>query len=97
MSRVVARAVTQPTETYNYEEHTEQPPGRRGAEGPTFIAVSWTGLTGSTPRICLRWQAPAEQESATQANIFHSPFPQGAGVRPVMNGAGRSRLPGSTR
>ena len=25
------------------------------------------------------------------ANIFHSPFPQGAGVRLVMNGAGRSR------
>ena len=37
---------------------------------------------------------PAEQESETHANIFHSPFPQGAGVRLIMDGAGRSRLPG---
>ena len=66
---------------------TTRPPG-------SPIAISWTGLTGSTPRICLRWQAPAEQESATHANIFHSPFPQGAGVRLIMNGAGPSGLPG---
>ena len=33
-------------------------------------------------------------ESAAHANIFHSPFPQGAGVSLALNGAGRSRLPG---